>query len=118
MAHSSSRQSSALESAIIQSRDSSIDSRISSTLYSTDRFHLSSRTAIANGAIEERKRVPDNARHYVTTTSRDSKVSIHNQAKGIYDPGAPLTAQATSEDYRRADREGKERRLREELRRA
>ncbi|PBP26759.1 hypothetical protein BUE80_DR002274 [Diplocarpon rosae] len=118
MAPSSSHQSSTLKPAIIQSRDSSTNSQTSSSCYCTDHFHLSSKTATANRVIEERKRVPDNAYHYVTTMSRDSKVFIHNQLKGIYDPGAPLTAEATSKDYRRTYQEEKERRLREELQRA
>ncbi|EKD21801.1 hypothetical protein MBM_00914 [Drepanopeziza brunnea f. sp. 'multigermtubi' MB_m1] len=118
MSHSNSRLSYTLKPAVIHSGSSLKDSRNPSTRLSTD-FNRTT-TTMGNGGYEERvekRRVTDNERYYVTsTTSRDGKTYIHNQDRGIYDRGAPLLSQATSNDFRREERERREQRRREQER--
>ncbi|KAE8443287.1 hypothetical protein EG329_002003 [Mollisiaceae sp. DMI_Dod_QoI] len=58
--------------------------------------------------IVERKRVPDNDRHYVTTTTRNG-VHVHDHAARRYDAQEPRASEARSEDYKRTQRHSSDR---------
>lgn len=70
------------------------------------------------GTLVEKQRVPDNEHHFIVTKT-NSKVKIIQHEKGIYDPSAPLSDSASSEDYRQTQQRRKQRhREREQKRRA
>ncbi|KAK0113480.1 hypothetical protein ONS95_013737 [Cadophora gregata] len=103
---------------IIQSRGSSVESRASSGRSSTDGYYTSSRTTMANAVtVVEKQRVPDNDRNAITTKI-NGKVKVIQHEKGIYDPAAPLSDSANSEDYRRTQERREQQRRKDEKRRA
>ncbi|KUJ23739.1 uncharacterized protein LY89DRAFT_726801 [Mollisia scopiformis] len=98
---------------IIHSRNSSTDSRTSSQSSSSGEYRYyetsTSRSTMANGGYREdrekrteKRRVPDNKSHVMTTmTSRSGKNKVHAHGARYYDPEEPRASEARYEDYQR-----------------
>ncbi|KAE8454562.1 hypothetical protein EG329_000185 [Mollisiaceae sp. DMI_Dod_QoI] len=78
-----------------------IASVISGSNHKINRLDSSYQSIESKSAIiVERHRVPDDDRHYVTTTSRNG-VQVHDHAARRYDAQEPRASEARFEDYKR-----------------
>ncbi|CZR56196.1 uncharacterized protein PAC_06084 [Phialocephala subalpina] len=98
------------------SRSSSIESRdsyrsSSETFDNRSPTYYTSTSTMANGDYKkdrsEKRRVPDNARHYMTTTTSTNGNKIHNHEARRYDAQEPRSSEAYQyqNQQRREDRE-------------